>query len=50
MCGKGEQTLDHKPKSNEVKAPSLPALSPQPALGSGGLVLGMAGKIELCVV
>lgn len=33
MCGKGEQTLDHKPKSNEVKAHSLPALSPQFALG-----------------
>jgi len=43
-CGKEQQTLDHKPKSNEVLAPSLPASSPQPALGSGDSCFGYSRK------
>lgn len=42
--GKEQQTLGHKPKSNKVRAPSLPAPSPQPALGSGGSCFGFSGK------
>lgn len=45
VCGKKQQTLDHKPKLNQVKAASLPAPSPQqPAPGSGGSCFGYSRK------
>lgn len=44
-CGKEQQTLDHKPKGNEVKS-VLPLLT---TAGTWGVVLGTAGRIELCI-